>query len=105
MSFSCKEEQQNSATFIDFSIPIHVMNRAGNNLLDEDTEGHYNTDSIRIYYVINGKSTMFYKPSADFSYGYVIGNNPGIGNFSPSMQTLKLLSSQQLPTSNGTRVQ
>jgi len=63
---------------VSVDININVQNADGESLLDPDTEDYLNSDSIKVYYVNEGKAELYNKPYADYPNGYdVISTNLG----------------------------
>lgn len=58
---SCKDEMGNTNKSADFY--MWVKNAEGKNLLDTATVGHYNEDSIRLYWLKNGQMIEVYRPT------------------------------------------
>lgn len=64
----CCSQIPGNDTLYEFSI----INNNGEDLLDENTQDTYNTNSIRLYDIINGEEKLIYFQNGDYPYGYSI---------------------------------
>lgn len=66
-----------SPTVIDTGIELAITDSNGTDLLNPENLGSYKADSIRIYYLKDGKKEEFYKPNLDMPRNFFIDKNPG----------------------------
>lgn len=76
MLVACGDEEGEDEMWFDEIIStwgaIVILDEQGNDLLDPDTEGCYDPEKFRIYFVKDDGSTeLFYKPASDCPYGFL----------------------------------
>lgn len=70
---SCDSESKNEGFVIDTVVQMTLKNKNGEDLLNPNTVGTFNTDKIKIYYVDeDGKPQVYYESNLDYPKGYFI---------------------------------
>ena len=71
---ACNKDENNTAEFnLNRSFSILITNSENEDLLDPETPGTYNTNNIKIFYLIDGEKIERYDPNRDAPRAYVIG--------------------------------
>lgn len=60
------------SAYQDSEINLIIRNGNGQNLLDPATSGHFNADSVRIYYMVNGTKTEVNNEEARHPHGFMV---------------------------------
>jgi hypothetical protein len=79
--FSCSKEENIEETnnlAINIGVPIKLVNKAGQNLLEPSTPNYYKAENIKKYDLIDGKEQLFYKSNWSSPYGFSITKNPNL---------------------------
>ena len=74
----CKK--QGMGETLDAGVVIKVENAKGDNLLDPTTPGHFKQEDIKIYFLVDGKEKLFYRPNLDNPYGFYIMYGSTVGS-------------------------
>ena len=74
--FSCDEEENLSADFINTGFGIFVSDEQGVDLLDPANENSYKADSIDIYWLIDGVKTRIYEANLAYPEYFAIHLDP-----------------------------
>lgn len=70
---SCDNENKKEGFVIDTVVQMTLKNKNGEDLLNPNTVGTFNTDKIKIYYVDKqGKPQVYYESNLDNPKGYFI---------------------------------
>lgn len=69
--FSCSRKKI-CCTVVSTEIDMSVNDSTGNDLLDPSFPGSYKEDSIRLYYLVNGKRVEVYDPNMDSPRNFFI---------------------------------
>lgn len=69
----CDNKDETGSIYISSHVDITVIDEKGNDLLDPDNTyaKSIKTDDIKMYYMIDGKETYFYRPLLNASKGYL----------------------------------
>lgn len=87
---SCNNEQDCCFPGNDTLFEFSIINSNGEDLLNENTQDTYNTNSIRLYDIIDGKENLIYFQNGDYPYGYSITKRDNLYRISPSFNESNL---------------
>ncbi len=72
--FSCSKQKKRvmfAKTTVETFMDISYVDQYGNDLLNPDNPLSYNVDNFRLYYMKNGKKTLYFQANMDDPYGYM----------------------------------
>lgn len=95
LSLSCSDEKDccsqiaGNNTLFEFSL----VNQNGEDLLNESIQDSYNTNSIKLYNLIDGEEILINNPNSDYPNGYLIFEKDGLNLIRPFFNESNLIAS------------
>jgi hypothetical protein len=80
---SCSNEEDCCFPGDDDIFEIVLLNASGENLLDPNTPGSFNTSKIKVFNILNGEKMEINNPNSDYPKGYNIIERNGALRFVP----------------------
>ncbi len=70
--FGCRKSDSGEDLVLDLHTDMRLVNKSGENLLDPSTPNNFNTNTIKVYYLLNGQKIEMSNTNLDAPRQYMI---------------------------------